>query len=63
MWSILFAAIGLMLVLEAVLPLLFPTQWRNILRRVTELRDGQIRFLGLASLAAGLIFLFVSQLF
>ena len=48
-------ALGLMLVIEGVLPLLNPKGWRQVFQRATQLEDGQIRFLGLLSLAAGLL--------
>lgn len=46
--------LALMLVIEGFLPLVAPSMWRDVFRRVTELKDGQIRFFGLASIAAGL---------
>ncbi len=46
-------AVGLMLVLEGLLPLLAPATWRQMFQRVTELNDGQIRFFGLIAVAAG----------
>jgi uncharacterized protein YjeT (DUF2065 family) len=42
-----------MLVIEGALPLLAPAAWRETFRRVIELKDGQIRFIGVASVAAG----------
>jgi uncharacterized protein YjeT (DUF2065 family) len=47
-------ALALMLVIEGLLPLVAPAAWRELFRRVTELKDGQIRFFGLVSIAAGL---------
>jgi uncharacterized protein YjeT (DUF2065 family) len=46
-------ALALMLVLEGLLPLIAPAAWREMFRRVTELKDGQIRFFGLVSIAGG----------
>ncbi len=46
-------AFGLMLVIEGLLPLLAPALWRETFRRILQFSDGQIRFFGLASLAAG----------
>jgi hypothetical protein len=48
-------AFALMLVLEGLLPFLAPRLWRDAFRRVTDLADGQLRFLGLGSIVAGLI--------
>jgi hypothetical protein len=41
------------LVLEGLLPLVAPRLWRDTFRRITELSDGQLRFIGLTSLLAG----------
>lgn len=50
-------ALALMLVIEGVLPFLAPRVWRDAFRRVTELGDGQIRFIGLSSMVVGVILL------
>ena len=50
-------AFALMLILEGLMPFLAPKAWREGFRRVTELADGQIRFLGLTSMLVGLILL------
>jgi hypothetical protein len=55
--EILLAAFGLMLVLEGVLPFAAPRLWRDTFRKVTEMSDGQIRFIGMASMIAGLLML------
>lgn len=51
------AACALVLVLEGVLPLLAPRAWRNAFRRLTDLTDGQLRFIGLISVALGAVIL------
>ena len=56
--STLLTAIALMLVIEGVLPFLVPNLWRETFRRLTEMSDGQIRFIGLASMLAGLVMLY-----
>jgi hypothetical protein len=53
MFKTLLAAIALMLVIEGVLPFAAPRVWRDTFRRVTEMSDGQIRFIGLSSMLAG----------
>lgn len=50
-------ALALMLVLEGLLPLVAPRVWRDTFRRITEWTDGQIRFLGLSSIAVGFVLL------
>ena len=57
MGDLLVPAIALMLVLEGLLPLLAPQVWRNVFRQMIELRDGQIRFIGLASVVIGAVVL------
>lgn len=47
-------ALGLMLVFEGIIPLLFPGQWRETFQRILQFSDGQLRFFGLAALLAGL---------
>ena len=59
MKSSLLTAFALMLVLEGLLPFVAPAAWRETFRRVTELADGQIRFIGLTSIALGLGLLFL----
>ena len=51
------AALGLMLIVEGLMPLLSPPRWRDAMRRIAALRDGQIRFMGLAATVAGLLLL------
>ena len=47
------AALALMFVIEGVLPLVAPAVWRETFRRILEMRDGQIRFIGAASIVGG----------
>jgi uncharacterized protein YjeT (DUF2065 family) len=46
-----------MLILEGLMPLLSPPSWREAMRRIASMRDGQIRFMGLAAALAGLLLL------
>jgi uncharacterized protein YjeT (DUF2065 family) len=57
MADLLFGALALMLVFEGLLPLLNPRAWRDMFSRVAKMSDGQIRFIGLASIGAGLLLL------
>ena len=52
-------AFALMLVLEGILPFLMPGVWREAFRRLTEMTDGQIRFVGLSSMLVGLLLLYL----
>ncbi|HKI64642.1 MAG TPA: DUF2065 domain-containing protein [Burkholderiales bacterium] len=50
-------AIALMLVIEGALPFLAPKLWRDTFRRITQMTDGQLRFIGLTSMLIGLLVL------
>jgi uncharacterized protein YjeT (DUF2065 family) len=52
------AALGLMLVIEGLMPFLFPSTWRETLARLTKLHDGQVRFLGLTLMLSGLLLIY-----
>lgn len=55
MISSLLLAFALMLVLEGIMPFVAPAAWRETFRRLIQLSDGQIRFIGLTSMIVGLI--------
>ena len=55
------AAIGLLLVIEGILPFAVPAVWRDGFRRMLELRDGQLRFIGAASMLGGVFLLMMSN--
>jgi len=57
MGDVLLGALALMLVAEGLLPFLSPATWRQMFERATRMSDGQIRFIGLLSLLAGLVLL------
>ena len=50
-------ALALMLVFEGLLPFLSPTMWRQVFERAVRMSDGQIRFLGLSCMLAGMLLL------
>jgi uncharacterized protein YjeT (DUF2065 family) len=49
----LWVALAMLLIVEGILPFVAPRFWRDTFRRITELSDGQLRFVGLISIAAG----------
>lgn len=55
--DLLLGAFALMLVVEGLLPFVSPTKWRAVFEKATQLSDGQIRFIGLSSMLAGLAML------
>ncbi|HWS05375.1 MAG TPA: DUF2065 domain-containing protein [Burkholderiaceae bacterium] len=55
----LWKALALMLVLEGLLPLVSPLNWRRMFEQILRLDDGQIRFFGLCSVLCGLVLLWL----
>jgi uncharacterized protein len=55
--TLILTAFALMLVLEGALPFVAPSLWRDTFRRITQMTDGQIRFVGLSSIIVGLLLL------
>ena len=47
-------AFALMLVIEGLLPFAVPSVWRDTFKKLIEMNDGQIRFVGLISVVSGL---------
>ena len=56
-WEVALCALGLMLVIEGLLPVLDPPAWKRVFERAIQLRDGQLRFLGIGSVVSGLAML------
>lgn len=54
-WDLLVGAFALMLIVEGLLPFISPVKWRAVFERAMRLSDGQIRFIGLSSMVAGLL--------
>jgi uncharacterized protein YjeT (DUF2065 family) len=50
----LWAAFALVLVVEGFLPFVAPRVWRESFTKLVALTDGQLRFVGLASMLIGL---------
>ncbi len=61
MSTTLLAALGLMLILEGLLPFIAPQAWRETFKRMIEMKDGQLRFIGLGSMLGGVLLLFLSR--
>jgi len=61
MTSSLLLALALMFVIEGLLPFLAPRLWRETFRRLTEMGDGQIRFIGLSAMVIGVLLLAVAS--
>lgn len=47
-------AVALVLLVEGFMPFVSPSTWRQTFTQILKLTDGQLRFIGLASLLLGL---------
>lgn len=59
MWQDLFVGIALVLIIEGIMPFLSPDRYRRILMAASQLNEKTVRGVGFASMAAGLIVLYV----
>ncbi len=59
MGLLLASAVALVLIFEGLLPFLNPGAWRRVFERALQMSDGQIRLLGLSSLAIGIAILLI----
>jgi uncharacterized protein YjeT (DUF2065 family) len=50
--------LAMMLVIEGLLPFVFPGLWRETFRKLVLLSDGQLRFAGVTSMIFGLLLLY-----
>ena len=55
MLDTLLLALGLMLILEGLLPMISPRRWRSLFEQMLQLQEGQIRFFGLLMVVFGLV--------
>ncbi len=59
--DVFWAALALLLVFEGLFPFISPGGWRRTFARLLALRDGQLRFFGLCSIATGLALLWLAS--
>jgi len=55
----LLVAVSLMLVLEGILPFLYPQRWRRLVAQLAQISDANMRLLGLLSMLLGLALLWL----
>ncbi|MBP6220229.1 DUF2065 domain-containing protein [Limnohabitans sp.] len=55
MLETLLLALGVMLILEGLMPMVSPLRWRRLFEQLLQLEDGQIRFFGLFMVVSGLL--------
>ena len=56
----LLTAFGLLLVIEGLMPLIAPGAWRATFRRVLDMNDGQLRFIGMGATLGGCVLLLLA---
>lgn len=57
MWEDLWRALCLVVILEGILPFLYPRRWRNLAAQMAGISDSQLRITGLIMMLIGLFFL------
>lgn len=59
MWQELMTAFCLMLILEGVIPFLYPDRWKNVVKKLAEVDSRSMRMMGLASMLIGALSLYI----
>ena len=52
-------AFCLMLILEGIIPFLYPQRWRNLVQQLSQIDNRSLRLFGLASMSVGVIALYM----
>lgn len=63
MWVALLSAMGLVLVIEGIMPFLNPRGFKQTLSTVTRAQDRVLRIAGLTSMIAGVVMLYLVRRF
>lgn len=50
--------LAMMLVIEGLVPFIFPELWRETFRKLVTLSDVQLRFVGITAMLSGLLLLY-----
>jgi uncharacterized protein YjeT (DUF2065 family) len=59
MWRDFGIAISLVLVIEGIMPFLYPGRWRSLVSSIAEIDDTALRLIGLGSMITGIILLYL----
>ena len=51
--------LAMMLVIEGMLPFVLPALWRETFRKLVDLTDGQLRFVGITAMLSGILLLYL----
>ena len=55
MWQELIVAFGLVLIIEGIVPFLYPRRWQRMVEVIAEIEPRQLRIAGLVSMLIGLL--------
>ena len=58
-WNDLLAAFALYLILEGLIPFFSPQSFRNVMQNLVEMKDSTLRNVGLGSMVAGVVLLYL----
>jgi uncharacterized protein YjeT (DUF2065 family) len=59
MWREIGIAFSLMLVIEGIIPFLYPSRWRQLVATLANVDNASLRLMGLGSMIAGLFLLYL----
>lgn len=59
MWESLVKAVCLLLILEGIMPFLYPSKWRSLVDKLASIDDRQLRIMGLGSMLMGVALLYL----
>ena len=60
-WNDLFAALGIVLVIEGILPLLNPAAAQRVFAQLAKLGSRELRLAACVSVAAGIVLLYIAR--
>ena len=58
-WQALAAGLALMLILEGVIPFLYPQRWRRLVEQLSQVSNQALRVMGLFSMLLGVLLLYL----
>ena len=59
MWQDLLTALALVLIIEGVVPFLYPQRWQRMVEVLAQMAPSNMRWAGFTSMLAGLILLYL----
>ncbi len=59
LWQLLLIGFSLMLIIEGIVPFLYPGRWRRLVQQLATISNGALRITGLISMLLGLCMLYM----